>query len=546
MKRLVPFIIYGCLNSLLYVSLLPLWEGFDEPFHYGYVQQLSEHRTLPRFQKSHLSQEICHSLQIAPQSHVVKQNLPWVTTFDIHFQMMPEERTRRRLELNTFVSDGLDGTCAANYEAHQAPLAYALLAPVDALLKHSRLPSPVWYLRIICAVLSSLSTVGALYLLVNRLLLPAVVGHTAVFVVLSSQMFYATTAHIANDWLAVPLMVFLFERVIAAWKSPSYTTIMSLGATLGLGLLTKSYFIALVPYTFGVLVILSLQRRVSLRALLTFCVVLLALAGPWYTRNVLLYHNVTGMQETMGGAPLFALTVSGVQLPWIRSGRELLLGALWTGNNSLSTFSYSTLMLVLAGYCAAGTFCAYRISRGRLGTSERLLLCGCMTYGVALAYSAVVTFWYSDGKAISPSPWYVQPIIPVISTVLFGGLTRNRLHRVTAIWIVMLSAYVLGATYWVKLIPLYSGFPYGKATPGRLISWYADLGLVADRLSVTAMKGPVVILALAAAVVFLASAPALRLSWRWIGVVAATAQPNRAESADEAAVKITGAKRLEG
>ena len=37
---------YGLLNATLYTGLLPLWEGFDEPFHYGYVQHLRERNAL--------------------------------------------------------------------------------------------------------------------------------------------------------------------------------------------------------------------------------------------------------------------------------------------------------------------------------------------------------------------------------------------------------------------------------------------------------------------------------------------------------------------
>lgn len=97
------FFFYGCLNAVLYASLLPLWEGFDEPFHYGYVQELSDQKQFPQLGRSLLSQDICRSLEIAPQSHVIKQNLPWVTTFDIHFQLMPEERVRRTHELKSLL-----------------------------------------------------------------------------------------------------------------------------------------------------------------------------------------------------------------------------------------------------------------------------------------------------------------------------------------------------------------------------------------------------------------------------------------------------------
>lgn len=375
-----------------------------------------------------------------------------------------------------------------------------------------------------CAISSTISTAAALYLLASRLGVPAVVANTVVFLVLSSQMFYATTAHIANDWLAVPLMVLVFERLIASWNSPTYKTIIALGVILGLGLLTKAYFLALVPYAIGLLAVLRLRRRAPSRALVAFSVIPLVLAGPWYTRNILLYHSVTGMQETTGGVPLSALAASVVQVPWIRSARELLLSSLWTGNNSAITFSQSTLMLVLAGYFAAGAFFIYSFSCGRVTTSQRVLLGGCIVFGFALVYSEALSFWYTGGRAFSPSPWYAQPIAPVISTLVLSVLPNRRLLRIIAIWLIVLSTYVMSATYWIKLIPLYTGFPYGKATIGTLISWYSNLGLVTDRLSTTAMKAPLLVLTLASAVVFVAFALALWLCMRWMDVPVSTAK----------------------
>ncbi len=226
---------------------------------------------------------------------------------------------------------------------------------------------------------------------------------------------------------------------------------------------------------------------------MSFLAVLSVFVGPWYIRNVLLYHNLSGMQETMGGVPVSALANSAVHLPWIHAGWVLLLGSLWTGNNSFSTFSRSTLALLLLGYCVAATVCAYRLLRRKLAAGEFLLIAGFITYGVALAYSAAVTYWFSGGKAFSPSPWYVQPIVPIIVTVLFSELMHFRFRWVIASWIVILSTCILGATYWVKLIPLYTGFSEGRMTIQRLISWYTNPELLSSRLSETAIRGTVLI-----------------------------------------------------
>ena len=40
-------LIFGGLNATLYAGLTPLWEGFDEPCHYAYVQLLWKTWSLP-------------------------------------------------------------------------------------------------------------------------------------------------------------------------------------------------------------------------------------------------------------------------------------------------------------------------------------------------------------------------------------------------------------------------------------------------------------------------------------------------------------------
>lgn len=51
-------IAYAFLNAVLYSLLLPLWEGFDEPFHFGYVQQLANGQGLPDPRTTRLSGEL--------------------------------------------------------------------------------------------------------------------------------------------------------------------------------------------------------------------------------------------------------------------------------------------------------------------------------------------------------------------------------------------------------------------------------------------------------------------------------------------------------
>lgn len=71
---------YAALNLIAYSMLLPLWEGFDEPFHFGYVQILANRVGFPDPRTSALSDEVASSLLLAPASLSVQRNLPVVTS----------------------------------------------------------------------------------------------------------------------------------------------------------------------------------------------------------------------------------------------------------------------------------------------------------------------------------------------------------------------------------------------------------------------------------------------------------------------------------
>jgi len=195
--------------------LLPLWEGFDEPFHFGYAQALASGVGFPDPRHSRLSEEIARSIELAPASVPVKRNLPDVTTYSDFFALPASERQSRHQQL--FQLDPKLRSRPSqylNYEGQQAPLAYVILALPEWALARMPLPYRILALRIFCG------SVGALLLFVNavrlaaRLNLSSPYSETLVFCAFSSQMTWATIAHVGNDWLAVPLALWLLVSVI--------------------------------------------------------------------------------------------------------------------------------------------------------------------------------------------------------------------------------------------------------------------------------------------------------------------------------------------
>lgn len=466
-------IVYGAVNGVFYASLLPLWEGFDEPFHYGYVEVLSFQRILPVSDKTQLTAEIWNSLRLVPVSHIVQRNLPGLMTFSEYFSLPQSSRTRMRSELEAAPHQPLLSSPQGNYEAHQAPLAYALLAGPNRVWRQEPLPMRVWRLRVICAVGSAVLTGLAALVLMARLQVPLPFRHATLFLVFSSQMFYASTAHICNDWLAIPLASLFLYSAIVFYQAPGGRTTVGLGGSLAAGLLTKAYFLSFVPLTLGLVVACVVRRKVTARLAALLCLGVLTVSGPWYARNLVLYGSLSGMQETLPGMDTAKGTEGPLDVPWLSALANTAHWTLWSSNNSSTTFSHTTVDLLLLLLALAGLFYARAAIRSRPSAPEWILIAGCALFAAGLAYSTALNYRFTRGACIGTAPWYVEAVVPPAFCLLACGLARGGLPgRGLMLAIAGLWAYVMAATYIAKLVPLYTGYGEGPARVGPLVTWY--------------------------------------------------------------------------
>lgn len=340
---------YAVANAVLYSMLLPLWEGFDEPFHFGYVQYLASGNGFPDPRTSRLSQEVGESLLLAPASLSVKRNLPEVTSY-AEFFAWPESRRSQTHEQLSHIDPNLRWRSSKflDYEALQAPLAYAALALPERALAKLPLPLRALVIRIAAGTLGALLLIFGAERLAALLRIASPYKEAAVFCGLSSQMIWATMAHVANDWLAVPLAVWLLVTLIVYDERPSASRAALVSVVAATGLLTKAYFIAFVP-VLGLVCIL----RHKWRDLGIGLAVIFVLAGPWYLRNMQRYGTISGMQELREGTePTAALQSFRIeQLP--AAIESYARGALWTANNTFRSFSINTLRAVILAWFAA-------------------------------------------------------------------------------------------------------------------------------------------------------------------------------------------------
>ena len=498
-------IAYALVNAVLYSLLLPLWEGFDEPFHFAYVQQLANGQGLPDARTARLSREVAASLLLAPASQAVKQNLPQVISYSEYFSWPAPKRLDLRRQLDAIPEElrWHASEDSLNYEAQQSPLAYILLAFPERLLASVALPVRVAWLRIMAAVAGALLLFSGAERLFAQLNIGQPYKNAGLFCLLSCQMTWATLAHVGNDWLAVPIAVWTLVALNLLGSRPSLRTAGLASVLLAAGLVTKAYFLAFVPLLLGLCAWRRRWRELAIASL-----ILCALAGPWYARNLVRYGVLSGTQESRVGIGLPEVLAAAPTLNWQAMIWSNLRGALWTGNNTFSSFSVSTLNLMLGiGLLALLLWAATRHRR-----AEWITVSFCALFALALGYQTVVTHIHTHGVANGPSAWYMQVFSsPLLGLALLGASRRPRIGRWVAALLILLFGYVLAATYAVKLIPLYGGYEARTSLAGVASLYTHQLRTLAANLDMVALAPAPIVFGLAGVVILLVIAQQILL-----------------------------------
>lgn len=243
------------LTGVLYAMGTPAWQAPDEPAHYNYVRYLAENSQFPVLRHGdypHAYLEQIKSARFPPD--------------------MPVEPIR--------------------YEFWQPPLYYMLATPVFRLFDGALLP-----LRLLSVALGAGVVVVA-----YAIALAARPGDTALALGTSAfvafvPMHLTMMASVNNDSLAELLLVLVMLRLIRlaskpaekdrALSRPSYLLVT--GSLLGLGLVTKATVYVAIPLALITLLLSESRPLLLARRVVTLFGPALALAIPWYARNIAVY-----------------------------------------------------------------------------------------------------------------------------------------------------------------------------------------------------------------------------------------------------------------
>jgi hypothetical protein len=154
----------------------------------------------------------------------------------------------------------------------------------------------------------------------------AALGCSAVVAVMPG--FATTVTRISNEPLAILLFTLLIWLGLRILHRATAGSAVALGAVLGLGLLTKAYFLTAVP---AVLLLVFYKYRRSWVAALGTPVAAVVIAGWWYVRNVLTTGTLSGLAEPimLRGRSMTAMVAAIPHIPWVRAVDVILVSHLY-------------------------------------------------------------------------------------------------------------------------------------------------------------------------------------------------------------------------
>lgn len=459
-------LIWACFLARLafYATMLPLWEGYDEWAHFSVIRTMAVRGEPLVARDQPVPRDVALSLQLAPVPWELRY-LSWPSvTEDAYWSQPAEVRAQREAAFRAMPAewsreDDAGGLTA--YEALQPPLYYWMMAPAMRLMSHSGLAAQVLTIRwlgiaIASSIIPLIFGIGRMAFGEGRIALCCAAA-VAVMPGLAIDV-----ARVGNECLAVfwfTLLIWMgLKRGLGAGNSgsgESWWPPAGLGVVLGLGLLTKAYFLTAVPAVILLEVYVCRSRsssggRAYLRALVPMTIAA-AISGWWYWRNLLTTGTLSGLSEAamLRDMGTWTMLRRASAVPWGTAIDAILFSHLYFGGWS-SLMVRSWMYHVFYAVILVAAFGLLRMIRQ---PAIWWLIAVYAAFWAGQIYN-VLLLYVSKGLPGSMG-WYLYAVVAAEAALCAGGLAQIR-RWAPAAGVVLFGLLDLYTVHCVA-VPYYTG-----------------------------------------------------------------------------------------
>ena len=444
-----------------WLALLPPGEGFDELSHYSYIQQIADTGIISVFGESNISRDVIiyRKHLPAPYTSIIPfDDLRGGITYR-HFFSTPLSR-EVPITLNTPRSFTPSGV--GNGEKQHPPLYYATLAPIYSMSRYWSwltqmllLRSVSWLFAFIGYVLGVVAIIR--YWPEKNAGMVSTIAAAWPFLI---PMFFPEMARLGNDSLCLLIMGgvwWMLLRIVSIDIEARPRDFVVLGILLGIGLLTKAFFI---PITVGVALFLFFRGdRMGLALMLALS---LSLGFPWYFYKFIATGVFTGGNEQLElarqGGLIKGLAENFNVFGLARGLAAVVASTTWGGTFSLARF-HEVFLAPLTVLLLAPLF-AYiiRLYRTRLGDFSWAPVFIVSMFVAGLVHHVLVALAMTGIGNNTPG-WYLHILTGPMGFIYSLGLLWLLQFSATRVLFPALALYSVGffaVVSWVQ-IAMYAG-----------------------------------------------------------------------------------------
>ncbi len=491
-------IVWVCflVRGLFYCSFLPVWEGYDEWAHFAVIERMATDNELLVDRNEPVALDVEASMALAPE--------PWNSgksfiSEDEYWRLPAAERAERLRKLTAIPvswAQRYDPAGALIYEAQQPPLYYWIFAFVYRLVATRPLLERVFLLRYLCVFVCSFA-IPVIYLVARRASGSTLTAMFVITLVSALPGLMIDFTRVGNECLGILIYSWLTLLALPGGNDDfRVRRAIWTGVALGIGLLTKAYFLTAVP-ALGILYLSRMWRTTHRREWSVFAGfvfgIALLLAGWWYALNRMATGTWSGVQESVKLAhyTLPQYLAGAIQIQWRNALDSILVSHVWIGGTSflsIRSWMYHLIFLVAAvggvGVAAA---------MGRKPEGRKLLFPLLAIYGLFwLGQLYDVVLMYLARGANMSMGWYLYSVVGAELTLLvigFQTLTPARFRAWTLATMVLSMAALDLYTVDFVSIPYYVGLTAHRPGSDALQAFHLvqlrgfGMGEVLNRLS---------------------------------------------------------------
>lgn len=280
-----------------HILVLPPHEGFDETAHYSYISYLADEYQIPILGRTPLDQNVNNERFGLPKPYhsepPFEQNNG--TTYKIFFDQLSDVEREHILRKYWFTSNRsvtFKPDNEKNWEAQHPPLYYTLMTlPYRISTEWSVGMRLLWlrFFSIMLVVVSLIFWFESIQIMPVNSFSRYILVLSGLIILFFPSLFF-DLARLGNDGLAVCLFAGIFYFLLACYYQDGekrFRNFLCLSIFLGLGLLTKLFFLPITIGTLGAYIWQEINRRhfswkVLLLHLASCFGLILLISGWWY------------------------------------------------------------------------------------------------------------------------------------------------------------------------------------------------------------------------------------------------------------------------